>query len=106
MFKNSALTRSVKLAIACSTVTALSYAPVTFAQEDTSDDVEKIAVTGSRIKRTDIEGPSPITSMSAEEILGKGFVTVQDALNSLTQATGGQFDQQQNLRLYPFCIGS
>ena len=101
MFKNSALTRSVKLAIACSTVTALSYAPVTFAQEDTSDGVEKIAVTGSRIKRTDIEGPSPITSMSAEEILGKGFVTVQDALNSLTQATGGQFDQQQTFGFTP-----
>lgn len=100
MFTNSRLARSVQLAIAFSAMTTVTHTSKVIAQE-AADEIEKISVTGSRIKRTDIEGPSPITSMSAEEMLGKGFVTVQDALNSLTQATGGQFDQQQTFGFTP-----
>lgn len=96
-------TRKMIAKAICASVLGTSYLAlpsIALAQEDDAQ-VEKISVTGSRIKRTDIEGPSPITSISAEEMLGKGFVTVQDAINSLTQGTGGQFDQQQTFGFTP-----
>jgi len=61
------------------------------ADEDADEDATKldaIVVTGSRIKQTDLEGASPVFVITAEEIESEGFVTVFDALNSLTQTTG------------------
>ena len=51
-------------------------------------DLDTVVVTGSRIKRTEIEGPSPVTIISAQQIEREGFNTVYDALNTLTQASG------------------
>lgn len=50
--------------------------------------VDKVVVTGSRIKRAEIEGPSPVTVISSAQIEREGFNTVYDALNTLTQASG------------------
>ncbi|WP_242106902.1 TonB-dependent receptor plug domain-containing protein [Luteimonas aquatica] len=50
--------------------------------------LDKVSVVGSRIKRSEIEGPSPVTILSSEQIEREGFNTVQDALETLTQATG------------------
>jgi iron complex outermembrane receptor protein len=50
--------------------------------------LDKVTVTGSRIKRTEIEGPSPVTVITSAQIEREGFNTVYDALNTLTQAGG------------------
>ena len=50
--------------------------------------LEKVIVTGSRIKKVEIEGPSPVTIITAAQIEREGFNTVYDALNTLTQAGG------------------
>ena len=88
-------------------------ATVTFAQQATSPSAEeeattaptsgkatnldKVTVTGSRIKRAEIEGPSPVTVLSAEQIEREGFNTVHDALETLSQNTGfGQNDFNAN----------
>jgi len=60
--------------------------------EETDDDsveLSKVSVTGSRIKRNQFEGASPIQVMTSGQIEAEGFSTVYDALNSLTQQTGG-----------------
>lgn len=75
--------------IACAVSAALLPFNIVFAQEsDNEDNVELIEVTGSRIKRTDLEGISPITIISAEEIVSQGHATVFDALNALSINTG------------------
>ncbi|WP_242111848.1 TonB-dependent receptor domain-containing protein [Luteimonas aquatica] len=51
-------------------------------------DLEKIVVTGSRIARAQVEGPTPVTVITAEDMRKQGFVTIHDALSSLTEATG------------------
>jgi outer membrane receptor protein involved in Fe transport len=56
---------------------------------DSTAEVEKLEVTGSRIKRNELEGASPIQVLTSEQIEAEGFSTVYDALNSLTQQTGG-----------------
>lgn len=74
-----------------------------FAQEEggtessQATDIDKVVVTGSRIKRAEIEGPAPVTVITAEDIEQQGFSTVYDALNTLTQFTGSvQNELNQN----------
>ncbi|GAB2862579.1 TonB-dependent receptor [Pseudoduganella ginsengisoli] len=47
-----------------------------------------VTITGSRIPRASVEGPSPVTVISAEDITRQGYKNVFDALNSLTQNSG------------------
>ncbi|RTR37793.1 TonB-dependent receptor [Shewanella canadensis] len=68
------------VSLACGGVVALS-AP-TFAADKEEDTVERIEVTGSRIKRVDMEGASPVTTITAEDLAKSGFATVGDALRS------------------------
>lgn len=57
------------------------------ASEDTTE-LDRVTVTGSRIKRAEIEGPAPVTIITADDLEQQGFSTVYDALNTLTQFTG------------------
>ena len=57
-------------------------------QEAAEEEVERIAVTGSRIKRTDVEGAAPVVVIGAEDIKNRGFTTAFDALKNLSQNTG------------------
>ena len=77
------------------------------AQESGDEEVselDRVTVTGSRLKRVDLEGPSPVTVIDAEQIQREGFTTVFEVLNSLTQTTGsiqveqdaGTFTQNAN----------
>ncbi len=54
------------------------------------DEVElsKISVTGSRIKRTDIEGPQPLVVITSDDIDQGGFLSVYEAVASVAQNTG------------------
>ena len=49
---------------------------------------EQITVTGSRIPRAQVEGPSPITVIKGSDIDAGGFRSVFDVLSSVTQNTG------------------
>ena len=58
--------------------------------EASGDEVElsKISVTGSRIKRTDIEGPQPLVVITSDDIDQGGFLSVYEAVASVAQNTG------------------
>jgi len=71
---------------------------------DTSE-LDKISVTGSRIKRVEMEGPAPVKVITAEQIRAEGFATVYDALQTITEAIG-PVDQdyqwgQSSVNAYP-----
>ena len=57
--------------------------------------LESIEVTGSRIPRAEVEGPAPVTVITAQQISAAGFTTVPDVLRSLTQ-NGGETQSQQS----------
>jgi outer membrane receptor protein involved in Fe transport len=62
--------------------------------EDEAADLDPIVVTGSRIARTNIEGPAPVVVLTSEQMEKEGFTTVYEALNSLTQNVGNTQDDQ------------
>src|SRR5690606_4677089 len=58
-------------------------------------ELDTVQVTGSRIARVQVEGPAPITVITAEDIQAGGFTSVPDVMQSLTQ-NGGQTQSQQS----------
>ncbi|MBD1581441.1 TonB-dependent receptor plug domain-containing protein [Pseudoalteromonas sp. S16_S37] len=58
--------------------------------------VERIEVTGSHIKRTDMEGPSPIQSISAGDLAATGSTDLIGALQKLPVSGAGTFSTQGN----------
>ncbi len=83
-----------RLSAAVTGVLLLSAGSAALAQEsaDTSKaaatTLDTITVTGSRIKRSEIEGPAPVTVITATQIEKEGFSTVFEALRTLSQAGG------------------
>ena len=65
------------------------------ATETQVTDLQTVQVTGSRIPRAQVEGPAPITLVTAEDIRAAGFTSVPDVLQSLTQ-NGGETQSQQS----------
>src|SRR3954454_16171351 len=53
--------------------------------------LDKVTVVGSRIKRSELEGPAPVTVVTRADIDREGFQTVGDMLQTLTQNTTGSF---------------
>ena len=62
--------------------------------EEPVTQLETLQVTGSRIPRAQIEGPAPITVVTAEQIQAAGFTSVPDVLRSLSQNSGSVQGQQ------------
>jgi len=58
--------------------------------------VERIEVTGSHIKRTDMEGPSPVTSISAADINNTGATDLIGLFAKLPISGQGTFSTQAN----------
>jgi iron complex outermembrane receptor protein len=77
--------------------------------QDTTDNgatkLEKVEVTGSRIKRLDVEGPTPVTTITRDQIEKSGYTSVQDLLRNLSQNTGGTIDQSFTFGFTPGAAG-
>ncbi|MDX1539454.1 TonB-dependent receptor domain-containing protein [Arsukibacterium sp.] len=71
---------------------SLLASPFSYAQQETAKEeqkVERIEVTGSRIKGVDLEGTQPLVVISAEDIKNSGASSVYDLLKDLGQVRGG-----------------
>ncbi|MDF2384752.1 TonB-dependent receptor [Nostoc ellipsosporum NOK] len=62
----------------------------------TVDTGDQIVVTGSLIRRTDTETPSPVTVLSAETLEQRGLNTVTEALQRLSAGNAGTITQGWN----------
>ncbi|MDI5834434.1 hypothetical protein, partial [Shewanella xiamenensis] len=79
MTTQTTVARAVRFSLLA--LVSTSIAPIAMAAEQgavDADKVERIAVTGSRIQRTDMETSSPVTVISRAEIDASGTATVSD----------------------------
>lgn len=60
-------------------------------QSSQAQTLDTVTVVGSRIKRSEIEGPTPVTVITREDIDREGFQTVGDMLQTLSQNTSSSF---------------
>jgi iron complex outermembrane receptor protein len=72
--------------------TAQAQQQVNEAPADTGK-VEEVVVTGSLIKRTDFETPSPVQVITAADLTQSGFTSVKDVLNNLSANGQGNLSQ-------------
>lgn len=89
MHKNNLLAKSVRFALLSGVTAATLSVPSTFAAEEDSSKVERVEVTGSRIKRTDLETASPISVFSSADIAASGAVTLEDFVQNIPAINGG-----------------
>ena len=54
---------------------------------------ERVVITGSNIRRTDVETPSPVLSLSAQDIARSGYTSVADVLSHITANNMGSLGQ-------------
>jgi iron complex outermembrane receptor protein len=100
MFINSKLAKSIRLALAAGVVATVFSSSSLFAQEaeiteeEVSETVERVTVTGSRIKRADMEGALPVTVIDREAIEFSGQTSVADLLRNTSFNSTGSFRPQ------------
>ena len=63
---------------------------------DPATELEEVTVTGSRIKRPNIESASPVTVMDVAEIKYQGTTSIETALNRLPQFTADSNENGSN----------
>lgn len=86
-----------KLALVASAVSFAISAPQALAQDATNQkSIEKIEVTGSHIRRTDMEGPSPVATLTAEDIEKTGVTDLIGLFTKLPISGQGTFSTQGN----------
>lgn len=88
MFMNNKMANSVRIALAFGAVSTAAFTAnsAVAAEEDAAKQVERIEVTGSRIKRTDMENASPVLVLDREAINSAGQVSIGDILQQIPAA--------------------
>ena len=91
------LFKAVRYALYAGTtaVVGLSAAPV-LAQDESSQQLETITVTGSNIRRVDIETSNPVVTIDRAAIEKTGKLTLGDLVQSLPAVTGPNMNPQVN----------
>ena len=81
---------------ALATGMAMAVSPAVSHAQETDDRAvqEKVTVTGSRIKRIDIEGPSPVSVITRDEIDATGDISVAEVLRGSVWNSFGSFKQR------------
>ncbi len=59
----------------------------------TTQDLERVTVTGSNIRRIDAETPSPVQVITADDMKKSGYTSVQDVLHNITANGQGTLSQ-------------
>jgi hypothetical protein len=86
MMVETVLSRSVRLIFAGSMAMVMSAASAQEAEAPAA----RVEVTGSRIPTANLEGPSPITVVTAKDIQAEGARSVESFLNNLPQVFANQ----------------
>ncbi|WP_206485112.1 TonB-dependent receptor [Thalassotalea sp. G2M2-11] len=83
--KLSPVAKIVCLALLSSSTVVAQESPQSQSMEE---DIEKIQVTGSRIKRTDMEAASPVSVITSDQILATGISNVENLLQEMSFSAG------------------
>ncbi len=107
------LSDAVRYGLAAGAVGLFGLAPAPVFAQDEPQSLDRIVVTGSRIRRVDTETSQPVLSITREDIEAQGFQSVTDILQNLSsmgnpplsraaplsagEAAGGQFISLRDL---------
>jgi outer membrane receptor protein involved in Fe transport len=87
--RNALLASTLLMGFATPALAQVAQGPETPPEQAAAEEGETITVTGSRIARPDLDAPSPVTTVTAEQFNLTGTVTVETLLNELPQLIPG-----------------
>ncbi|MGS0673655.1 TonB-dependent receptor domain-containing protein [Shewanella sp. 125m-1] len=88
---------ALSLAISMAALTPSTLFAAEAADKKAADqEIEKIEVTGSRIKRADFEGVLPVTVITADDIANSGLNSISEVLQSSVANTGGSLNGESD----------
>ena len=100
---NHKLADAIKIGLVAGVAT-VAFAGVASAQDSNTDEnkddnttaksVGKVTITGSRLKRADVEGATPVTIMTKQDLDQTGKTSVADVLRDVPAASAGNFRPQ------------
>jgi iron complex outermembrane recepter protein len=94
--QKSPLSTAVRIALLAAPVSIVGFSSVAQAEEAAAIKVERIAVTGSRIQRQDMETSSPVTVIDAKAIRIEGYNSVDQLLQAQTSMAGAAVGSTTN----------
>ncbi|MGE0030506.1 MAG: TonB-dependent receptor plug domain-containing protein [Steroidobacteraceae bacterium] len=86
MERNNRVAAAVRRALVMGAVTAAGAAAPALAQENLGE----IIVTGSRIRSANLEATTPVTQVTAADVVTQGVTRIEDLVNQLPQAFAAQ----------------
>ncbi len=87
--RNALLASTLLMGFATPALAQVAQGPESPPEQASAEEGETITVTGSRIARPDLDAPSPVTTVTAEQFNLTGTVTVETLLNELPQLIPG-----------------
>ena len=97
MSRATRLRYRLRILITASAAAATLFAVSAHAQQSTAaaqgPELQEIVVTGSLIKRTDTETPSPVQIITAQDLQDSGYTQVSDVLRNLAANGSGTLNQ-------------
>ena len=96
MLTRTHLALAVRRALFASAATAAALAYPTLSVAADDETIDTVVVTGSIIRRTDAETPSPVTVLSSEVLEERGLNTVSEAIQRLSANNAGTIQQGWN----------
>jgi iron complex outermembrane receptor protein len=92
-----ALSRSIRLMCVSGIAFGMHAAYAQDTQSNANSAMQRVEVTGSRIRQVDLETAQPIQVMTQEQIQKTGLVTVGDLINNLSSAGSPDFSKGGSL---------
>tara|TARA_R110001592_G_scaffold2519_4_gene14759 strand:+ start:563 stop:3463 length:2901 start_codon:yes stop_codon:yes gene_type:complete len=90
MYNNSKVAKAIRLAMMFGAAATASVSTSAFSVEEVTaaEEVERIEVTGSRIKRADMEGANPVQVITRQELVMSGITNMGDILQEIPSVAG------------------
>ena len=92
---NRQISKAVKLALMASSVPMMAVGNYAVAQDEGAA-LEEIIVTGSRIKRADLDSASPVTVLDRDDILAAGITDVGNLVQRMPSMSGSPIGTTTN----------
>lgn len=101
MFTNNKLSKAVRLAVIFGAASATAFAAsVNAAEQDETAKIERIEVTGSKIKRIGELAPTPVTVITGDGLVDAGVVNVADLLHKMPNTLVGISPETSNNSIF------
>ena len=93
---NTRLSRAIRTAIGAGLALGMSFSPAVTAADEDSAELERVQVTGTRLTQLQVEGASPVTVISREDLNRVPYDSVGQLLQSLPSMSGSPVNTYTN----------